>query len=131
MFSPNIVIADDDPSIRNILNIVINMLDGSIVAEVENGRQAIQAYIQHRPHIVLMDINMPLLDGIEALKTIKQINNRACVIMLTSENASGTVKDSIKAGANAYVLKGSPPEIIADEIRASWKKYIDQLSGAN
>ena len=131
MFSPNILIADDDPTIRILLGSVAKIIGCTIIGEAENGQIAIQKYKQLRPHIVLVDINMPVLDGVTALKEIKKINSRACIIMLTAENTTGSVKESILAGAKAYILKGSSPENIADDIKVAWIKHINQLTRAH
>lgn len=131
MWQFNVVITDDDEDMRNVLNIIVQQIGGKVVAEGHDGKEAVSYYTQFRPHIVLLDVQMPKYDGITALKKIKEINPKACVIMLTSENSVGIVKDCISSGANSYVLKTNPTDVIATELEKGWSKYLTQLTGAN
>lgn len=76
-----------------------------VVGEADNGRDAIRQAATLKPDIVLMDINMPVMNGSEALTEIKHRDPNIKVIMLTAHNAEEYIRDSIKAGANGYVLK--------------------------
>lgn len=130
MWQFNVLVIDDDEEMRNVLNIIVQQIGGNVVAEGHDGKEAVSYYIQLRPHIVLLDVQMPKYDGITALKKIKAINPKACVIMLTSENSVGIVKNCINAGANSYVLKKNPTDVIAKELEKGWSKYLNQLTGA-
>jgi DNA-binding NarL/FixJ family response regulator len=76
-----------------------------VVGEADNGRDAIRQAAALKPDVVLMDINMPVMNGSEALTEIKHRDSNIKVIMLTAHNAEEYIRDSIKAGANGYVLK--------------------------
>ncbi len=76
-----------------------------VVGEADNGRDAIRQAATLKPDVVLMDINMPVMNGSEALTEIKHRDSNIKVIMLTAHNAEEYIRDSIKAGANGYVLK--------------------------
>jgi DNA-binding NarL/FixJ family response regulator len=76
-----------------------------VVGEADNGRDAIRQATTLKPDVVLMDINMPVMNGSEALAEIKNRDPNIKVIMLTAHNAEEYIRDSIKAGANGYVLK--------------------------
>jgi len=76
-----------------------------VVGEADNGRDAIRQATTLKPDVVLMDINMPVMNGSEALAEIKNRDPNVKVIMLTAHNAEEYIRDSIKAGANGYVLK--------------------------
>jgi len=76
-----------------------------VVGDADNGRDAIRQATTLKPDVVLMDINMPVMNGSEALAEIKNRDPNVKVIMLTAHNAEEYIRDSIKAGANGYVLK--------------------------
>lgn len=79
--------------------------NGFDVVEAENGRLAVEMYQQVRPDAVLMDITMPEMDGLTALKEIRQIDPKARVAMLTALGQQGVVIEAIKAGARDFIVK--------------------------
>ncbi len=129
MWKISTLIADDDDSMHQVLKVILPGIGAEVVGEAGDGQEALGLYVKHRPHLVLLDINMPKMSGIEVLQEIKLINPKACVIMLTSENSAETVKACIRSGARAYVLKTNPPEILAAGIADGWRGYIDQMTG--
>ena len=74
-------------------------------ASASDGREAVRLALEHRPDVILMDIAMPLLDGIEATRRIRTCNQHACVLMLTGSNSRADVARSRGAGAAGYVTK--------------------------
>lgn len=121
------MIVDDQKSIRALLSSILQNLGADVVAEAGDGEEAIENYKQHKPHLVLMDINMPKMDGIEALQHIIKLNSKALVIMLTSLDSGDVVQKCIEYGARNFLLKNNPPDVIADEIKESWKDYVADL----
>jgi two-component system NarL family response regulator len=102
----SILIADDHPLILAGLASLINATpDFRLVAEAVNGRQALDYYQQLRPHVVLMDLNMPELNGVETIGRIRQIDPNACIVILTSYRGEEDVYRGLHAGAQAYLLK--------------------------
>ena len=99
-----VLIADDESHIRSLISLIVTSLGAETVAEAADGEQALSLYKQHQPDMVLLDINMPKMDGISVLKKIMAINNRTLVVMLTSLNALETVKECIDSGAWNYIL---------------------------
>jgi two-component system chemotaxis response regulator CheY len=100
----SVLIADDSEFMRNLLR---EILDESfeIVAEAENGVEAVDLYEEHAPDLVMMDIVMPIRNGIEATSEITDDDPNARVIMCTSVGQEEKMKAAIKAGAQGYITK--------------------------
>jgi two-component system, chemotaxis family, chemotaxis protein CheY len=129
MWRFKVLVADDQQNMRQVIKAIIEDVGGEVVVEAVNGEDAVQKYIQYKPHLTLLDVNMPVVDGKTALRSIRDVNSRACVVMLTSDNKSDVVKQCITLGARAYVLKNNMPDIIAREVMAAWTGYVNQLCG--
>jgi len=101
---PDVLIADDSEFMRNLLREILEE-DHTIVGEVENGVEAVEVYKEQTPDLVMMDIVMPIRDGIEATSEIKSSNPNANVIMCTSVGQEEKMKEAVKAGADGYITK--------------------------
>jgi len=101
-----ILIADDASFMRTVLKDILrsNGLASDII-EASDGVEAVRQYIQHKPDLVTMDVNMPKADGIQALKGIMKVNPNARVIMVTSVEQKHIVQDAMKSGARDYIIK--------------------------
>ncbi len=124
-----ILIADDHDLIRQGLKSILNFEEDFIVAgEASNGEEAILLITQYKPDILLMDINMPLMSGIEVLKKIKTSGLDVKVLLLTVESDKKTILDAIEIGADGYILKGSSTQELVDGIRRVYndENYIDK-----
>lgn len=99
-----ILIVDDAEFLRVRISKML-LGDGFEVVEAGNGAQAVTVYQQEKPDLVLMDVTMPEMDGLAALKEIRQIDTRAKVIMLTALGQESIVLDAIKSGARDFVVK--------------------------
>jgi len=99
-----VLIADDSEFMRNLLREIIEE-NHSIVGEVENGVEAVEVFKEKQPDIVMMDIVMPVRDGIEATDEIKNTDSGANVIMCTSVGQEEKMKEAVKAGADGYITK--------------------------
>lgn len=122
-------IADDHDIIRQGLKRIISFQeDLSIVSEAENGEIALSMLKLYETDVLLLDFNMPLLNGIEVLKIIKQQENNIKVIMLTVENDRKTLHEAIDIGADGYLLKDSAGTEIVNAIKTVFngEKYIDK-----
>jgi DNA-binding NarL/FixJ family response regulator len=114
-----ILTVDDHPVLRKGLAALVNAEpDLKLVAEAANGKEAIEAFRAHQPDITLMDIQMPGLDGIEAIHTIRREFPEARIIVLTTYSGDVQVVSALKAGAKAYILKGHVLDELLDAIRA-------------
>lgn len=108
-----VMITDDDPLVRVALkHFVSRSPDITVVAEAENGQEAVAAYERLRPDIVMMDVQMPIMGGIEATGEIVSRWPDACVLAVTTLDGRDTVLPMLSAGASGYMLKDSS----ADEI---------------
>lgn len=123
------LIADDDEAMRKVLKVVLPEIGGEVAEEAADGQEALSKYVKYRPHLVLLDVNMPKLNGIDTLRQIRVINPKSCIIMLTSESNAETVKECIRSGARAYVLKTNPPDVMAQGVLDAWSAYVDQMTG--
>lgn len=114
-----IVLADDEPFVRKGLCYIIGMQDDmEIIGECENGKEAIHVVLESVPDMVIMDIQMPDISGIEATKTIMDILPNTKVVLLTTFDVQQYVLDGIRAGAVGYILKDTETEEMLDSIRA-------------
>jgi two-component system NarL family response regulator len=114
-----ILIADDHPIVRDGLNAVINdQPDMAVVGEAGNGKEAVELAQQHRPDVMLIDLRMPQMNGLEAVKAIRAEWPEACLIILTTYDGDEDIYRALQAGAQAYLLKGMPRAELLDTIRA-------------
>jgi two-component system chemotaxis response regulator CheY len=99
-----VLIADDSEFMRNLLREILEE-NHTIVGEVENGVEAVEVFKEKQPDLVMMDIVMPIRDGIEATDEIKSAAPGANVIMCTSVGQEEKMKEAVKAGADGYITK--------------------------
>ena len=114
------VIADDEAFIRQVLMKMLERLDVDVVGVAENGRQALELYDQHRPDIVILDIAMPEMDGLETLRHLLASDPQARVLMCTSFSSKQYVVEAVKIGAKGYLNK--PFDL--DKIREKISKIV-------
>jgi DNA-binding NarL/FixJ family response regulator len=113
-----VLIADDQALIRVGLRKILEAEpEMSVLGEAADGAEAVAAAARLRPDVVLMDIRMPMLDGIEATRRIVAAQPAARVLMLTTFGLDGYVYDALRAGASGFMLKDAPPEAIAAAAR--------------
>ena len=118
----NVLIVDDQALFREGLHTLLASHDDiNVVAEAANGQEAIELVQQHRPHIVLMDVRMPILDGVAATRHICADTTDTRVIMLTTFDDDEYVFEGLRAGAVGYLLKDVPSTELLDAIRAAMR----------
>ncbi|MCA1030082.1 response regulator [Bacillus timonensis] len=100
-----ILIVDDAAFMRMMIKDILTKNGYDVVAEAADGSQAVDKYKEHQPDLVTMDITMPEMDGITALKEIKKINPAAKVIMCSAMGQQAMVIDAIQAGAKDFIVK--------------------------
>jgi two-component system, chemotaxis family, chemotaxis protein CheY len=110
-----ILIVDDAEFLRMRISKMLRA-DGHDVIEAENGLRAVEKYQSDNPDIVLMDITMPEMDGLSALKEIRSINSAAAVVMLTALGQESVVLDAIKSGAKDFIVKPFERERVLNAI---------------
>lgn len=112
-FSGTILIVDDEAHIRKFVSLILKSLGVTSIVEAANGEEAVATYQRISPDLVLLDVNMPQVDGIETLKRLKQIDPDVLAIMLTSLANRSTVEQAMELGAVNYIRKDTPKEEIA------------------
>ena len=105
-----VVVADDQDLVRSGLRALLEARGVKVVAEVANGREAVDAARLRRPDVLVMDIRMPLMDGIAATREIVTAGLPTRVLILTTYDLDPYVYEALKAGAGGFMLKASPPE---------------------
>ena len=119
MNSVRIVLADDHTIMRHGLRLVLDRQpDFAVIAEVDNGRETIDVVIRENPDVVIMDIAMPLLNGIEATKRIHEERLKTAVVILSMHSDEGYILKALRAGARGYLLKDSAETDLIQAIRA-------------
>jgi DNA-binding NarL/FixJ family response regulator len=114
-----ILIADDHPVVREgVAALVGGQADMSVVGQASNGREAIQQFRAHHPDVVLMDLQMPEMNGLDALIAIRDEAPEARIIVLTTYTGDAQVLRAIKAGARGYLLKSALHKELLETIRA-------------
>ncbi|MCP5100561.1 MAG: response regulator transcription factor [Chloroflexi bacterium] len=121
--SISVLIVDDHPVVQQGMTLLLEGQDDIDLAGVAaNGTDAV-AHVENRPpDVVLMDLNMPGMNGIEATKQIRAASSHTQVIILTSHHQDAMVFPAIKAGALSYLLKSAKPDEVIDAIRAAARK---------
>tara|TARA_B110000037_G_C17080054_1_gene489573 strand:- start:523 stop:924 length:402 start_codon:yes stop_codon:yes gene_type:complete len=110
------LIADDEAHMRTFMKLMLKDLGIGNVYLMQNGMDAVEAYREYTPDIVLMDINMNKMNGLEALSLILEINPKAAVVMMTAVSTREAVKMSKVEGAVYYILKTQKPEEIKEAL---------------
>lgn len=119
-----VLLADDEKHVRQLVKAVLIPFHCEIVAEAENGAQAVDLYRELRPDVVLLDINMPVKDGREALRQIMAFDPEAVVVMLTSMSDLASIQGSLDEGATHYIRKDTPPAEMRELLYDVWKEHF-------
>jgi two-component system, NarL family, response regulator NreC len=116
----NILVAEDFPMIRQGVCKILNDMDGfHVIGEADNGIEAVKLTQELKPDVIVLDISMPVMDGIDALKKLMEISPRPKVVMLSIHADLALIQQSLELGALSYVLKQSVTEELQDAIRAA------------
>ena len=109
----SVLLVDDHALLRTgVANIINQEADLQVVAEAVNGEEALAAYDRHHPDVTLLDLRMPVMEGVEVVRRLRERDPRARVIVLTTYDTDEEISRALKAGAKAYVLK----DISADDL---------------
>ena len=112
IFSGSILLVDDEAHIRKFMSLLLRHLGVARIFEAPNGSSALELYKREKPDLVLLDVNMPLMDGIETLKALKELDPDCVVVMLTSLANRQTIDQAAALGAANYIRKDAPSEEI-------------------
>jgi len=111
------LLVDDSEFIRKSLKVVVKLLEGEVVGEAQDGLEAIEAYKKYRPDVVTLDIVMPNMTGVEAVKHLVKLDPNAKVIMVSSLGYQDKVKEAIVNGAKYFIVKPFKPMEAAKTIK--------------
>ena len=112
-----VMICDDAAFMRMMIKDILSKNGYEIAAEAENGQKAVDKYPEVKPDLVLMDITMPEMDGIQALKKIKEIDAGANVIMCSAMGQQAMVIEAIQSGAKDFIVKPFQPERVLEAVK--------------
>lgn len=112
-----ILIVDDAAFMRMMVKDILSKNGFEVVGEAENGKVAIEKYKELKPDLITMDITMPEMDGIAAVKKIKEIDDSARIIMCSAMGQQAMVIDAIQAGAKDFIVKPFQPDRVIEAVR--------------
>jgi len=125
-FSGKILLVDDEAHIRKYVSLILKQLGVTALLEAGNGEDALAIYQRERPDLVLLDVNMPIMDGLETLRRLRASDPESIVVMLTSLANRQTIEEAATLGAANYIRKDTPKE----EIAAALTETIEACFGA-
>lgn len=120
----NALIVDDEAHVRAFMKLMLRELGINDCWEAGDGLTAVQLAQQHAPELILLDINMPGLNGLEVLAQLKEVNPDFAVVMATAQRAMSNVNEALRLGAVGYLLKHSP----RDETLAMLRDVVDGMA---
>ena len=123
-FDGTVLIVDDEPHIRKYIGLILRKLGTPTILEAANGEEAVAAYRKHHPDLVLRDVNMPVMDGMQALERISLEHPDALVVMLTSLATRNIVERCLDLGAINFVRKDTPKETIAKVLSDTIAEFL-------
>ena len=126
---PRAAIADDERHIRMLLKTVLTRMNCEVVGEAANGQEAVDLFKYEKPDLLLLDINMPVKTGTEALEEIMADRPDAFVIILSSVADLESVRHTLELGAANYILKDTPLEEIKRIIKETWGEFRGKQGG--
>ena len=113
----SILICDDAAFMRMMIKDILVKNGYNIAGEAENGAKAVEKYMETKPDLVLMDITMPEMDGIQALKKIKENDPNASVVMCSAMGQQAMVIESIQSGARDFIVKPFQPDLVIEAVK--------------
>lgn len=124
-FAGKILITDDEAHIRKFVGLTLRKFGDPVILEAGDGQHALDLFAREKPDLVLLDVNMPNLDGVQTLERIMQLDPDAIVVMLTSLTNRQTVEDCLRLGATDYIRKDTP----RDEMIQQFERIINECFG--
>ncbi len=123
-----VLLVDDHAVVRAGYEMLLkNSTDIEVLVQAESGEQAIKAYIEHQPDVIVMDLSLPGIGGLEAIRRIIARDSTARILVFSMHDDTIFVEQALQAGAKGYIPKSSSPDALADGIRAIYKgeTYVD------
>ena len=122
-----VLIADDEPHIRSVVAAIAGTLGAQVVAEADDGEAAFEKFLETRPEMVILDINMPKVTGDKALARILQADPNVFAVMMSAQDTVDTVRRCLEIGARNYILKSNSGEEIFRLMSESWAAYVAEI----
>jgi len=118
-----VLLVDDEAYFRVFVGRVLKSEGIGTVLEAQNGRDAVRLFQEHEPHLTVMDINMPHMNGIEALKEIRRVSPFVPIIMLTSIAEEAVVEECVQQGASYFIRKDVRADLLQEELKEMLRQY--------
>lgn len=115
--SNRVVIVDDNEDITSVMSDILDIGGFNIVGIGHDGKEAVSLYRKHKPDFIFLDVRMPIMNGIQALKEIKEEDSKANVIMITADDGTGIIQELKKLNATAIIVKPFKIETIFETIK--------------
>ena len=112
-----VVIVDDNEDITSVFSDILEIGGFDVVGIGHNGKEAVSLYIKHNPDLIFLDVMMPIMNGIQALKEIKEKNPKANVIMVTADNGIDVIQELERLNATAIIIKPFKIETVFETIK--------------
>ena len=113
-----VLVVDDDPMVRRLLRTILRPDDIEVAAEAADGDEVVTAVQAHHPDVVLMDLRMPRVDGVTAIRSVRALADPPGVIAMTSFDTESVILDAVHAGASGFPAKDASPDEIVSAVRA-------------
>lgn len=123
-----VLVIDDAPNVRTLLDMLLRH-QGYDVVLADNGWKGLQLYRQKHPDVILLDLNMPELDGVTVLKQIRSVDHKQPVVILTGDSTPATERQVRALGVSEFILKGSSLHVLADTLQRILKTPTPASSG--
>lgn len=124
-----VLLVDDEAHVRLFVKTVLTSMGCEIAGEAADGKQAIELFDKTSPDMVLLDINMPVMDGLAALKVLRARSETVAIVMLTSLASAEVVEQALDSGATYHLRKDLPTSELRDEIREAWRAHLENANG--
>ena len=119
-----VLLADDEAHVRLLVRSGVGAIGYEVVGEAADGKRAVELFDTAAPDLVLLDVNMPVMDGIATLKALRAKSDRVAIIMLTSLASAEIVEECLEAGATYHLRKDLPIAELKEEIREAWLTHV-------
>ncbi|HYZ11643.1 MAG TPA: response regulator transcription factor [Actinomycetota bacterium] len=118
---PRILLVEDDRGVREALRDLLTESDFDVVGEAGNGHEGVQLALELDPDVVLMDLRMPVMGGLEATRQIKDRRPGIRVVILTAYDDPALKEGAAESGVYAYLVKGCPPRLVGEVTLKAWE----------
>lgn len=123
------LIVDDEQHVRMYVKLLLRELGITLTWEAAEGAKGVEMAVQNKPELVILDINLPVMSGLQALAEIQRLEPGMPVVMLTGQSSMAAVRDAANLGAVGYILKHHPKSVALRELRGILAQLDDEAPG--